>query len=112
VWQRRYTTYPVVENGRPVGLLPFRCVAQIPRTEWDVRTVRDCMLELDEVPILREDEAAIDALEKVGSSEVNRALVVDGERLVGLLSITDLSRALEAAPRRPPPASPAPRPAS
>jgi Zn-dependent protease len=112
VWQRRYTTYPVVSNGRPVGLLPFRCVAQIPRTEWDVRTVRDCMLELDEVPILREDEAAIDALEKVGSSEVNRALVVDGERLVGLLSITDLSRALEAAPRRRPPASPAPRPAS
>ena len=29
VWNRRFTTYPVVEDGRPVGLLPFRCVAQV-----------------------------------------------------------------------------------
>src|SRR6185295_14855014 len=27
VLSRRHTTYPVVENGRAVGLLPFRCVA-------------------------------------------------------------------------------------
>jgi Zn-dependent protease/CBS domain-containing protein len=115
VWRRRYTTYPVVEDGHAVGLLPFRCVAQIPRTEWDARMVGDCMLGLDEVPILREDEAAMDALEKVSGSEVNRALVLDGDRrLLGLLSITDLARALEAAPRRRPPTASdtAPRAAS
>jgi Zn-dependent protease/CBS domain-containing protein len=105
VWPRRFTTYPVVEDGRVVGLLPFRCVAQVPRTDWDSRTVRDCMLGLDEVPILREDDDAIEALEKVSASEVNRALVLDDGRLVGLLSITDLARALEAAPRRRPPTS-------
>jgi CBS domain-containing protein len=102
VWPRRFTTYPVVETGRVVGLLPFRCVAQVPRTEWDVRTVRDCMLGLDAVPILDADDDAIGALEKVSGSEVNRALVLDGDRLLGLLSITDLARALEAAPRRRP----------
>jgi Zn-dependent protease/CBS domain-containing protein len=102
VWPRHYTTYPVVEDGRAVGLLPFRCVAQVPRTEWDARTVRDCMLGLDEVPLIRAEEEALDALEKLAASEVNRALVVDGNRLVGLLSITDLSRALEAPRRRPP----------
>jgi Zn-dependent protease len=36
----RHTTYPVVENGRPVGLLPFRCVANVPRADWDVRRAR------------------------------------------------------------------------
>ena len=112
VWPRRYTTYPVVENGRVVGLLPFRCVAQVPRTEWDVHTVRDCMLGLDKVPILDADDEAIDALEKVSGTELNRALVLDGDRLLGLLSITDLARALEAAPRRRPPTSTAPRPVS
>ena len=114
VWPRRYTTYPVVENGRVIGLLPFRCVAQVPRTEWETRTVRDCMLGLDEVPLLDADDAAIDALEKVSGSELNRGLVVEDGRLLGLLSITDLARALEAAPRRRPPTGhdEAPGPAS
>lgn len=33
VWERRHTTYPVVEDGRAIGLLPFRCVAELPRRE-------------------------------------------------------------------------------
>jgi Zn-dependent protease len=94
VWTHRHTTYPVVEEGRAVGLLPFRCVAQVPRRDWDYRSVGDCMLPLSRVPTLREDvplEAAATEL----SDGVGRALVLDGERLVGLLSITDLVRALE-----------------
>jgi Zn-dependent protease len=98
VGARRYTTYPVVDDGRVLGLLPFSCVAQTPRPEWDARTVADCMLGLDEVPVLGEDEDAIEALEKLQTSGLNRALVVDADRLVGLLSITDLVRALEAGP--------------
>jgi Zn-dependent protease/CBS domain-containing protein len=97
VRSRRYTTYPVVDDGRAVGLLPFRRVAEIPRGEWDARAVRDCMLRLDQVPVLTSDERLLDALEKLNATEVNRALVVDDGRLVGLLSATDLARALELA---------------
>ena len=49
-WSRPYTTYPVTENGEVVGLLQFRRVAEVPRTEWDRRTVRDCMIPRDECP--------------------------------------------------------------
>ena len=94
VWTHRHTTYPVVDGGRAVGLLPFRCVAQVPRREWDERTVRDCMLPLEQVPTLRPDEPLEDALAALGDG-VGRALVLDGERLAGLLSISDLVRALE-----------------
>jgi Zn-dependent protease len=94
VWKHRYTTYPVVEQGRAVGLLPFRCVAQVPRGEWDERTVRDCMLPVDEVPALRADQPLEQAFAALGDG-VGRGLVLDGERLVGFLSITDLVRALE-----------------
>jgi Zn-dependent protease/CBS domain-containing protein len=98
VWNRRYTTYPVVEDGRVLGLIPFRRVAEIPRAEWDRRRVRDCLLPREQVPQFREDEDLVEALAKLGDTEVRRGLVLDGDRLAGLLSISDLVRALEIGP--------------
>ncbi|HET9508527.1 MAG TPA: site-2 protease family protein [Gaiellaceae bacterium] len=100
VWARRHTTYPVVENGAVVGLLPFRSVAAVPRSRWDTTTVRDCLVPLAEIPVLAEDDPAIDALVELGESTLNRGVVLDGTRLGGILSIVDLARALEAPPRR------------
>ncbi len=57
------------------------------------------MIPREHVPLLTDDEAAIDALAKLSTSNVNRGLVVDDGRLVGFLSISDLARALEV--RRP-----------
>jgi CBS domain-containing protein len=95
IWSHRYTTYPVVEDGRVVGLLPFRCVAQVPRSEWPGKRVRDCMLPLDTVPQLRADDPAAEALAELNDG-VGRGIVLeDGNRLAGLLSITDVVRALE-----------------
>jgi Zn-dependent protease/predicted transcriptional regulator len=100
-WSRRYTTYPVMDDGRVVGLLSFRSVAEVPRSEWDRRTVRESMTALDKVPVLDEDDAAVDALAELGDAGIHRGLVVnDGNTLAGLVSITDLARALEVAPRR------------
>jgi hypothetical protein len=31
VSSKRFTTYPVVDNGQAVGLLPLGCVTEIPR---------------------------------------------------------------------------------
>lgn len=100
-WSRRYTTYPVLDDGRVVGLLAFRCVAEVPRSDWDQRLVRECMIELDRVPTLDEDETAVEALAELSEAKIHRGLVLDGERLAGLISITDIARALEVGlPRR------------
>ena len=53
------------------------------------------MIPLAEVPKLTEEETAVDALAALASSPSNRGLVVDNGDLAGLLSITDLARALE-----------------
>jgi len=99
---RRFTTYPVVDrSGRPIGLLAFSSLAAVPRSEWDTRRVRESMIPLDQVPLLAESTRAVDALADLSSRPgANRGLVVDNGHLEGLLSITDLARALQA--RRPP----------
>jgi Zn-dependent protease/predicted transcriptional regulator len=94
-WSHRFTTYPVLEGDRPVGLLAFASVSAVPRSEWDMRRVRDTMFPLDDVPLLTEDELAVDALEQLSAPTGNRGLVVDNGHLAGLLSITDIARALE-----------------
>src|SRR5688500_8516923 len=99
-WSQRLTTYPVIVVGSPVGLLAFASVAAVPRSEWDTRRARDQMIPLDEVPLLTEDEKAVDALAELSAPRANRGLVVDNGHLAGLLSITDLARALEVG-RRP-----------
>jgi Zn-dependent protease/CBS domain-containing protein len=92
----RYTTYPVVDHGRPVGLLAFRSVAGVPREEWNSRSVRDSMIPREKVPLLDESDPAVDALAELSTSDVNRGLVVENGHLAGFLSLTDLARALEA----------------
>jgi Zn-dependent protease/CBS domain-containing protein len=92
---RRFTTYPVLDGGSPVGLLAFSSVAAVPRSEWDTRRVRDTMIPLDEVPLLTEDEPAVEALADLSAPTANRGLVIEEGHLAGLLSITDLARALE-----------------
>jgi Zn-dependent protease len=99
-WSHRFTTYPVLDGGRPVGLLTFASVAAVPRSDWDTRRVRDTMIPLDQVPLLKEDEKAVEALAELSAPSANRGLVVDNGHLAGLLSITDLARALEVG-RRP-----------
>jgi Zn-dependent protease len=98
-WQRRFTTYPVLDDGKVVGLLAFRCVSEVPRREWDERSVRDCMIPAAQVPSLREDEPAVEALADLSRAEVQRGIVLEDGNLVGLISISDLARALEARPR-------------
>jgi CBS domain-containing protein len=59
------------------------------------------MIALDQVPLLAESTSAVEALADLSSKPgQNRGLVVSNGDLDGLLSITDLARALEA--RRPP----------
>jgi Zn-dependent protease/CBS domain-containing protein len=94
-WTTHHATYPVTDNGRAVGLLPLRCVAEVPRSEWETRTVRDCMLPREKIPVVREDDDLFDAAAEFSDGDLSRALVLDGDRFVGLLSWSDVRRALE-----------------
>jgi len=94
VWTDRHDTYPVVEAGRPVGLLPFRRIADVPRGEWGARTVAERMVPLADVAVLAGDESLEEALRAL-SGGLGRGLVVDGGLLTGLISLGDLARAVQ-----------------
>jgi PDZ domain-containing secreted protein/Zn-dependent protease/CBS domain-containing protein len=106
---RGHSTYPVVDDEQMLGLISLRRAGRVPLEDRATATVRDVMVSADEVPVLRPDtdvtEAAI-ALQK----GPGRAAVIDDGRIVGILSPSDIARAVElqrvrepdqvAAPRR------------
>lgn len=91
---RAHSSYPVVEEGRAVGLMPLRRAGDMDAAERRTRRVSDVMLRLDEVPVLAPDTDMTSAFEHVQEAP-RRALVVDDGRLVGILSMSDVVRAIE-----------------
>ena len=99
-WSRRLATYPVTDHGRVLGLVPFRRLAQVPRREWTVRTVRDYMTPLAEVPVVRPDDELVVAAGELSGSKLDGGLVLQDGTILGVLSLADVARALERRTRR------------
>lgn len=98
VWTDRQDVYPVVEGGRAVGLIPFRLIADVPRGEWNARTVGEQMLPLAVVPVFAGDESLEHALRSL-SGGIDRGLVVDDGDVAGTISLADLARAVQSSSR-------------
>lgn len=96
-----HPAYPVLDHGRLVGMLLLRAAGTVPLGRRDEVRVADVMLSVDEVPVVRRTDLVADAA-RVLSREPGRAVVrgEGGQEVAGLLSTTDLSRALEVAPSR------------
>ncbi len=91
----RYSAFPVVdERGAPVGLVTLERVRRVPAASWPTTTVGEAAHPLTEVPQTRRSEPVIDLLPRLAAPAPGRALVLDGTRLVGIVSTTDVTRAL------------------
>jgi PDZ domain-containing secreted protein/Zn-dependent protease/CBS domain-containing protein len=92
---RRFSTYPVVEGGRLAGVVPLRAAATVPFEERGRRRVRDIMVPAREVPTVTPDQEVVDALPAFGDRGTRVMVITEDGRLVGVLSASDVARALE-----------------
>lgn len=93
--------YPVLEGHRLVGMLPFDRAGSVPPDDRLRVRVADIMLPATDVPVVKADDPMIASLEALGR-EPGRAVVVNGgadSEIIGLVSTTDLTRALQSSTR-------------
>jgi Zn-dependent protease len=98
----RFSTYPLVDPlGRLVGLVTLNRIRAVPQAERHTTRLFDIACPPGEVPVARPDESVHDLLERMHGCADGRAVVVgqDG-RVIGVVSPTDVARALELADLR------------
>jgi Zn-dependent protease/CBS domain-containing protein len=99
----RHTAFPVLDRGRPLGLVSFRDALGLPRESWPIVRVRELARPSE---CLDPDTPVTTALPGLAANPLGRALVCRDGRLLGLLSLTDVAylmhtRAPKAAVSRP-----------
>lgn len=89
----RYASYPVVDDGRLVGLVTLEDVKRVPAEVWAAKTTDQVMTPLARCAVVSPLTSVEAALQEMSDpSARGRALVVDGERLVGIVSASDVAR--------------------
>ncbi|MBN1355677.1 site-2 protease family protein [bacterium] len=91
ILKKRHHSFPVLENGNPIGIVTLHDVKEIPREEWSSKTVRDIMTPLDSDLTICSRCDLSDAFTKAASNGIGRLVVLDEtNRFAGYISFRDL----------------------
>ncbi|MFM8551440.1 MAG: site-2 protease family protein [Nitrospiraceae bacterium] len=90
-----HSGFPVLDGGRPVGMVAVREVQALPQSLWSWRTVRDIMqLWSPEMETTRET-SALAALDQMQQEGQDRLAVMEDGRLAGLITRNGIARFLQ-----------------
>jgi Zn-dependent protease len=93
--RHRYTAFPLLDGRRPIGLIDVEHVERVPRRQRGTKTVGEVGV-LDPELVVGEHQDVAELLERPAFQRVGRAVVRTERGEVGLISITDVNRALRA----------------
>jgi Zn-dependent protease/CBS domain-containing protein len=86
---------PVADNGRLVGIVTISDIANVPPEQRGQVTVAQVMGGQESLHTVKADSRVMDAFEVMGEHDLEQVPVVDGSRLVGLLTRADIARQLQ-----------------
>jgi len=90
IYKYHHKMFPVMEGEKLVGCITTRQVKDIPREAWDRETIREAASPCSDENTISPATDAVKALAMMNQSGVSRLLVVEGGRLVGLVTLKDL----------------------
>jgi Zn-dependent protease/CBS domain-containing protein len=90
LYRTHHKFYPVVDDGRLLGSVTLARVREVPREKWDWIRVQDITVPCSAENTISPSTDALSALTRMQRHGVSRLMVVEGERLVGMLSLRDL----------------------
>ena len=94
---QRFSTYPLVDHqGRLTGLVTLNRVRSVPPESRVTTHLHDIACAPAEVPLTRPEEPIVELMERMQGCSDGRAVVLDADgRVIGVVSPTDVARALQ-----------------
>jgi Zn-dependent protease/CBS domain-containing protein len=90
IYRHHHNMFPVVDNGRLVGCVSMNDIKRLPRDRWSSTTVAEIMKSCSEATAISPDMDAMEVLSLMTRTRNSRLLVTEGDRLVGVVTLTDL----------------------
>jgi Zn-dependent protease/predicted transcriptional regulator len=90
----RHEGYPVVKDGHILGIVTLHCVRAIPKERREIETVEQAMVHCEPTVAVGPSVTALDALHRMAREKVERMLVVEDGRLLGIVTRGDLIKTI------------------
>lgn len=90
VYRYHHRLFPVQDNGRLLGVITTAQLRGVPSAERPLRKVSSATIPLASLPTVTPDTGALQALGRMRETGRSRLLVVDHERLAGIITARDL----------------------
>ncbi|GAA3271562.1 site-2 protease family protein [Streptomyces labedae] len=94
-YRYRHSAFPVVDgDNTAAGLVTLKGADGVAETERSATRVTDVMVPVGDLPTPRPDDPLARLVPELQANRVHRALVLEGDRLVGIVTSSDISRAM------------------
>jgi Zn-dependent protease/predicted transcriptional regulator len=87
--------FPVVSEGQVMGVLSLPLVSSCPAEQRSTRRVRDIMRRVDESVAIPASATVAQALHQMAEANAGRLLVMEGNRLAGLITRAGIARLVQ-----------------
>jgi Zn-dependent protease/CBS domain-containing protein len=93
-YKYHYKMFPVSDNGRVEGCVSTREVKNLPKEQWQQCTVREIETACTNKNSVSPDTDAVMALSLMNSTGNSRLMVVEGDKLRGIITLKDMLKFL------------------
>lgn len=80
----------LAENGRLTGCVSTKEIKELPKEQWHQRTVKDIARPCSEENTIAADTDAVKAISAMKNSDNSRLMVVEDDRLEGVITLNDM----------------------
>ncbi len=95
VYRYHFKMFPVLEaDGTLVGCVTTQQTREVPRDQWGKRTVRELTEQCSQENSIHPQDDAMRVLSKMNRTQTSRLMVVEGNHLVGIITLKDMLRFL------------------